>query len=140
MVGLMSGYRLVTGSSEDTLAQEKKVLQSFVAGLVIVFMAETAVMLMSLPDIQANATGSEIRQATGFWARVGIEQITGLINFLLSFLVAAGVFMLVWAGVYYATNFGNEEQMNRAKGIIIGTVIAMVIVLSSYTIVNLFVL
>lgn len=125
---IMSGYNLITGGSEDeAITNEKKFLHSFFFGVGFILMAEALVGIMSL---QGGAEGSSGRI---------VSEIVGIINFMLTFVAVAAVFMLVLASLYYVTNFGNEEQANKAKSIIKNTIIAIIVCLSCYVFIRFFI-
>jgi len=65
-----------------------------------------------------------------------IGMITGWTNFVLPFVSAIAVAALVYAGFLYLTSFGNEEQSGKAKKIIMWVVIGIILIVSSYAIVN----
>lgn len=125
---VMSGYNLITGGSEDEAIQnEKKFLNSFFFGVGFILMAEVLVGIVSL---QGGAAGSSGRI---------VSEIVGIVNFMLTFVAAAAVFMLVLASLYYVINFGNDDQANKAKSIIKNTIIAIVVCLSCYVFIRFFI-
>jgi len=62
--------------------------------------------------------------------------ITTLINYFLGLLGLIAVAFLIYAGVLMVTAGGAEEQVTKAKKIIMYAVIGIVIILLSYTIVT----
>jgi len=65
-----------------------------------------------------------------------IGMVTGWTNFVLPFVSAIAIVALVYAGFLYLTSFGNDEQSGKAKKIIIWVVIGIILIISSYAIVN----
>ena len=65
-----------------------------------------------------------------------IGMITGWTNFALPFVSVAAIAVLVYAGFLYITAAGNNEQIEKAKKIIIWVVIGIIIVFSAYALVN----
>lgn len=121
--GLMSGYNLIIrGQKEEAISQEKQFLQSFLLGAIFILMAEVFIRIFSFKE------GVEM---TGliFAAEVG-----GLINFMLSFVAIVATVMLIFSSLYYVMSFGNEDQMNRAKRILMANVLGVIISFSAYTI------
>ncbi len=64
------------------------------------------------------------------------QNITTIINYFLGLLGLIAVAMLIYAGVLMVTAGGNEEQVGKARKIIMYAVIGIVIILLSYTIVS----
>ncbi len=132
VVCIMSGYNMVTGATEDdTIENEKRFLKSFLYGVALVLMANVIVDIVSLGGgLTTDATGSAVSLT---------HEIIGIVNFVLTFLAGAAVFMLILACIYYVINMGDEDLLNRAKKIIIGCVIGIIVTLSSYLIIEFFV-
>lgn len=125
---VMSGYNLITGGSEDeAVTNEKKFLHSFFFGVGFILMAEVITGIVSL---QSGAMGS----AGGI-----VSQVVGIVNLMLTFVAVAAVFMLVLSALYYVSSFGNEDQANRAKSIIINSVIAVLVAVSSFVFISFFI-
>lgn len=131
--GALAGYNLITGSTEDeAITNEKRFVHAFFFGVAFLFLSEVIVRVVSLQyaDGKINPMGA---------AAQGVQELTGILNFGLTFLGGASVFMLILASFYYVSSFGNEDQANRAKQIIISCIVGIVVILSSYTIINYFV-
>lgn len=120
----LSGYTIITSDdAEEVMGSEKKFLQSFVAGAALILLAEAITMVFS-----------DRHPQDAIFA--GSNQVLGIINYVLSFVGVAAFTMLVLAGFYYVSSFGNDDQMNRAKKIILGSVLGIVVALSSYVLVT----
>lgn len=63
--------------------------------------------------------------------------IKKLVNFALPYLVLAAFVGYVVAGFMYVTAFGNDEQLTKAKKILIWSSIGLILVMLSYAITNL---
>jgi len=132
-VCVMSGYNLITAATEDeTITNEKRFMRSFLFGVGFVFLAEAIVRIVSF---QKEWNQGEPLLA----AKQSVQEAVGIINFMLTFVAASAVFMLILASLYYVTSFGNDDQTGRAKQIIISAVVAVIVVLTSYAFVNFFV-
>lgn len=64
------------------------------------------------------------------------EVVINIIKWVLGILALVGVVMLIYAGILWMTSAGNADRIERAKKIIIGAVIGLVIVLLSWAIVT----
>jgi len=64
------------------------------------------------------------------------QNITTVINYFLGLLGLIAVAMLIYAGVLMVTAGGNDEQVTKARKIIMYAVVGIVIILLSYTIVT----
>lgn len=61
-----------------------------------------------------------------------------LVNFALPYLVLAAFVGYVVAGFMYVTAFGNDEQIQKAKKILIWVSVGLILVILSYAITSLF--
>ncbi|MCF7831016.1 hypothetical protein K9M41_03435 [Candidatus Gracilibacteria bacterium] len=130
---MMAGYDLITGSEEEeTISREKEFFRSFFFGAALILMAEVLISILSPSIVDSAGNTLTATQAT----TLGIREITGLINFVLSFIAVTAVIMLILSSLYYVVSFGSEDQMNRAKRIIIACIIGIMICISSYTLVT----
>lgn len=128
---MMSGYNLIVGSEEDEkIEQEKNIFQSFFVGAFLILTAEILARVFGAQDSSGELVAPEQM------VNQGVSEIVGLINFALTFVGGATVIMLILSSLYYVISLGNEDQMNRAKRIIISCVIGIIVVLSSYTIIR----
>ena len=64
------------------------------------------------------------------------QNITTLINYFLGILGLIAVVFLIYAGILMVTAGGAEEQVTKARKIIMYAVVGIVIILLSYTIVT----
>lgn len=126
---MMSGYNLITGSEEDErIEQEKNIFQQFFIGAFLILTAEVFARIFG-----GQTQSGEYLDNPSPLASQGVSEVVGIINFVLTFVGAAALIMLILSSLYYVLSFGNEDQMNRAKRIIITCIIGIVITLSSYT-------
>jgi len=140
--GVMSGYNLIIASEDDQkIEQEQTFVKSYLMAMVLIVMAETIIRVLNFRDGSATsayllAPGEEQSQTDII--QVIIQEIMGLANFILTFIGAASLLMLVVASMYYVTSYGNEEITSRAKNIIIGCIIGVILGFSSFTISSFF--
>lgn len=64
------------------------------------------------------------------------SSVIGIINYILTFLGLLAVGFIVYAGVLLVTDAGAEENVGKAKNIILYAVIGIVMILLSFAIVN----
>lgn len=60
------------------------------------------------------------------------EVVGGVINWILGLLALIAISLVVYGGILWMTSVGNEEQVTKAKDILIGALIGLVIILASY--------
>lgn len=122
---VISAYGLIIGGEEDeAISKEKQFLKSFLLGTAFILLAEVIVRILSFQEGVNVSTG------------IAVKEIAGVVNFSLSFMGIVAVAMVVMAGMYYVISFGDEEQMGRAKKMIINSVVGVIIAFSAYTIVR----
>ena len=93
--------------------------------------------------ISESEAGTEL--AEGSLSSTGIptndtvaELVIKLINFALPYLALGAFIAFIVAAFLYVTNFGDEEQTQKAKKIMIWALVGILIVIASYTIVQFF--
>ncbi len=69
-------------------------------------------------------------------AKTAREYILNVTNFALSFLGLAAIAVIIYGGFLYVTAGGEDEQMNKGKKSVMYAIIGILVVLSSYAIVN----
>ncbi len=57
-----------------------------------------------------------------------------IVRVVLGFLGLLAVLLVLWAGFLWMTATGNEDQIGKAKGILISAVIGLIIIMSAYAI------
>ncbi len=66
------------------------------------------------------------------------DLILKYVNFVLPYLALAAFVGFIYAGFMYVTAYGNDEQVQKSKKIIIYAIVGLVLVILSYSIVQLF--
>ncbi len=64
-----------------------------------------------------------------------VQMFANFYTFLVKYLGALGLLLLVIGGVMFITSGGNQERITRGKQIMVGTVVGLAIVLGSYVVV-----
>lgn len=88
--------------------------------------------IVQAQDYGLNATADEAKlpkDTTPMQNKVGT-----IVGIALSFVGVLFLILIIYAGVSWMTAAGNEQQVSKAKDIIIAAVIGLVIVLSAYAI------
>lgn len=62
--------------------------------------------------------------------------VLAIINFFLTFLGLLAVVMVIYGGFLYVGSAGNEENVNKAKKILMYAVIGIIIIIVSFALVN----
>lgn len=118
------GARLIALQGEEAeLEQQKKKFLHSLLGVAAILLANTLVNVVQ-PGNASIVLAQEIR---------------GAINFVLEILMVLAVLSFMIAGVLLVVS-ADEAQKDRAKKIVFGTVIALIIVLAAYAIINYFLL
>lgn len=121
-----SGFQILVaaGSEEATTAAKKRIIISGI-GLVVVGLSE-----LMVKDVIFKDAGSEVD------VERGREIVVGLTNFLSSVIGVIAVLAFVYAGFLYILNFGNDELTGKAKKIMFGALIGMVLAAAAFAIVS----
>lgn len=59
-----------------------------------------------------------------------------IVNFFLTFLGLLAVIMVIYGGFLYVSSAGNEENVNKAKKILLYAVLGIVVIIVSFALVN----
>lgn len=59
-----------------------------------------------------------------------------IVNFFLTFLGLLAVIMVIYGGFLYVSSAGNEENVNKAKKILLYAVLGIVVIIISFALVN----
>ena len=125
---IRSGMALiVSGDEDETVENEKRFIKIFLFAMLLILLSEV---------VARGVISFEVGGEAVIDARRGIVELAGLTNFILSFVAWAALFMVVLSSLYYVTSFGNDEQASRAKQMIIGSIIGLVLAFSAYTLVR----
>lgn len=117
-----------------TIKQTLIVTGLTVMGLLLVnaFGADLAMAQAINPDTDQPGI---IAQLSG--GQTGLRGIVlTLLNFFLGFLGLLTVAMVIYGGFLYVSSAGNEENVNKAKKILLYAVIGIVVIIASFAIVN----
>ncbi len=125
-----AGYKFITANGEEeTISSAKKIFQWGFSGLLIAMFAEPLVRTVFYPDSGAPGEG-EIESFA--------QQMVGLLRFILTFLGVLAMASFIVAGGYFVTSFGDEDRHRKAKEIIGGSLLGIVIILSAFALVAVF--
>lgn len=106
--------------------------------------------LMTLALILVNSFGADIVMAQAIvdedqpgiiralsGGQTGIRGIVlTIINFFLGFLGLLAVVMVIYGGFLYVSSAGNEENVNKAKKILLYAVVGIIVIIVSFALVN----
>ena len=130
---MTTAYRLMSSAgNEEVINKEKQLVKNFLLAAVIILGAE--VLVRGVFFIQ----GADREGITNQAVITGVREIIGIVNTLLTITAGLAVFMLVIASLYYVTSLGDEERAERAKKLVISSIIAIIITISAYSLIRFF--
>ena len=122
---ILAGFEmLVNSANEEAVGKARTRIWMSILGLVIVGLSEVVVK-----DIVFKDQGTEID------VERGRELLVSITNFLASVIGTIAIGAFVYAGFLYVLNFGNEEATGKAKKIMFGAVIGIVLAAAAFAIV-----
>jgi len=131
-----SAFKLITaGEDEEEVTKNKKSIAYSAGGLSLIYVGEIFVEKVFYKVNKKAYTGIT-GVHPGVDAKEGVEQLAGITNMIVKFTGPVAVLMLVVGGILYATAAGEEENMDRAKRLIIATIVGMLIIYGAFAIVN----
>lgn len=121
---IVTGIRaLFKSGSEEGLQQMRKCVFAIIAGILLL-------VFKSVVAVAVGAEGSNPNPSAFIGAAIHI------VAFVLGFMVLAAVIVIVYAGILMIVHFGRDDQIQKAKGLIIRALIGLVVILVSYLIVR----
>lgn len=134
-----NGMRMVTmGESDENMAKDKKNLAYSAMGLILIIVADNLISnvfykvdLTRYPSVGGAQPGIDTAQ--------GLKEIVGVTNIVVSIVGPLAILMLVAGGIMYITAAGKEETMNKAKRLIVVTLIGIIIIYGAFAIVSTFI-
>ncbi len=125
-----SGTAIIASmGNEEIIKKHKTTLLWSIAGLVIVMLSNMVVTQFFF--IVDPKTGQSSVAALN-----GVNMLSGVTNFIASFVGIFSVISIVVAGIMWIANFGNDDLAGKAKKIIVSAVIGVVLSVSAYAIVH----
>jgi len=125
-----SGIAIISSmGNEELVTKHKKTLIWSLAGLAVVVISETLVNQFFF--VVNSTTG-----VAGINSASGLATIAGVTNFIATFVGVFSVISIIIAGMIWVSNFGNTEIAEKAKKIILGAIVGVILSVSAYAIVN----
>ncbi|HLG25341.1 MAG TPA: pilin, partial [Candidatus Gracilibacteria bacterium] len=127
---VISGIRMVlSAGNEEILGKTKKQIMWAIAGLVLVGVSELLVKDIVFPEQGSQL--SDVNRAR--------ELIVNITNFVSAFIATVAIAMFMYGGFLYVTATGKEDQTAKAKKVLMGAAIGIVIAMAAFALVNTFV-
>lgn len=120
--------------SKSLLKQFFVVSGLMVLGLLLVNSLGADIAMAQAIDTEADQPAI-IRALSG--GQTGLRGIVlTIINFFLTFLGLLAVVMVIYGGFLYVGSAGNEENVNKAKKILLYAVVGIIVIIVSFALVN----
>lgn len=124
---VLSAFRLITSyGEEESINKQKKRITMAIIGLILAAVGEFVVKGIVFPE--GGTKGIDVAAAQ--------KLVYNFTNFISAFIGAGAFAMLFYGGYLYVVSAGNEEQTGKAKKIIIGAVIGILIAFAAFGIVT----
>jgi cytochrome bd-type quinol oxidase subunit 2 len=131
-----SGIGLVTsGGDDEEVGKNRRSIMYSLGGLGLLYVGDifiNKVFYRINKSVYSGITGVH-PQAD---AKEGVEQIVGITNLVVSFVGPIAVLMLLAGAVMYATAGGEDDRVERAKRIIIASLVGIVIIYGAFALVS----
>lgn len=127
LIIIIKGFQLVTSAGEEEqITKTKKHIIYAAVGLVVVGLSEVIVRGFIFPE-----GGSQLPKT-----EVGKKLIISITNYLAGFVAIFAFIMLFYGGYRYVVSGGEDEVKEKVKKIIYGAVMALLLALGAFAIVN----
>ncbi len=133
---VQAGVKMVTaGGNEEEVTKHKKNIMYSAGGLILIYVGDIFInKVFYKVDKQVYSGITGVHPAVN--AKEGVEQLAGITNFIVSFAGPIALLMLIAGAIMYVTAGGEEENMNKAKRLIIATIVGIVIIYGAFAIVS----
>lgn len=127
LVLVIRGFTLLVGSGEEEdITKARRHVLYALAGLAVIALSEVVVRGVIFP-----AAGEELPDANK-----GKFILVELINYITGFIAIICFAILFYGGYKYVVSAGNEEENEKLKKLLTGTLIALVLTLGAFALVN----
>jgi Ca2+/Na+ antiporter len=127
LMTIIAGFRLLTSAgNEEAQTKVKKQMTWLVIGLFVIGIAEFVVQDFIFPNKGVKIPAAE----------QGIKLIVSFTNFAAAFISIIAFIVSLYGGYLYVIAAGNEEQTSKAKKVLMGAIIALILGLGAFAIVN----
>lgn len=134
-----NGMRMITmGGAEDKIGQDKKNLAYSGLGLILIIIADNVINNVFY-KIDLTRPPSVGGAKPGINSVQGVQEIVGATNFIVSIVGPLAILMLIAGGIMYITAAGKDEQINKAKKLIVVTLVGIIIIYGAFAIVSTFI-
>lgn len=123
---IIAGVRLLTsGGNDDAIDKSKKQIKWAVLGLILIGISELVIKDIIFPN-----QGSELPDVER-----GKQLIIDFTNFIAGFLATVAIALCMYAGVLYVMDTGKDENAGKAKKILLGAIVGLIIVMGAYALI-----
>jgi hypothetical protein len=109
--------------SEEGVKKLRQTVVGAIGGILLLVMGQAIKLTFGVPDFGTPGAPTTVPI---------ILRVIGVMNDLLLLLLIVTGAVIVYAGFLMVLNFGNEDQYNKAKGIIIRAAIGLAVIFSSW--------
>jgi hypothetical protein len=132
---IFAGLRMITALGDsDQISKARGSILYVGLGIVIILFYEIIVQILYTYII-----GDDLVVAYEPDAETGVFQLIQAINYFLQFVGVVAFLSFVYGGGLMITAFGSDDQIEKGKKILTGSIIGIVLILTSYVLVELFI-
>jgi heme/copper-type cytochrome/quinol oxidase subunit 2 len=135
-----SSIKLVTsGGNDEEVSKHRHSILYSIAGLLLVYGGDIFInKVFYVVNTKSYTPTDGIKWSVD--AGQGVKELVGITNMIVSFVGPVAILMLIVAAIMYLAAGGKDENMQKAKRIIVATVIGIVIIYGAFALVNTVVL
>ncbi len=130
------GFKMITsGANEEETGKRKKGIMFSIAGLFLVNFGDIAINKVFYKVDKTVYSGiNGVHPSMD--AKAGVDQLVGITNLVITFVGPVGVLMLIVGAIMYATSGGQDEQMQKAKRVLLTAGVGLVIIFGAFALVS----
>ncbi|MDD4351456.1 MAG: hypothetical protein PHU71_00535 [Candidatus Gracilibacteria bacterium] len=129
---IVGAYMFLTAAGdEEKIKKGKASIGYSIVGLVVIILSRTIVRIFFAEGGPADLGGRQVDLS----GAKGL--INSIVNFATGFVGGLAILMLIYAGFLWITAQGEDDQIGKAKKIILYAILGLIIIIFSYSIVTI---
>jgi hypothetical protein len=120
-----AGLRLINSQDEDKLTTARRTIAATCVGIMLAFLAKRLVAAFFDPGGTWNAG------TVNAGASILVEEVGGIINWVLTLIVVIAILMIVASGIKAIASFGKEEGAEQVRQTIYGVITGIGLIMLS---------
>lgn len=125
---------ITRGGNEEKAKESKLKILFAIGGLVLIYLADIFINNVFYKINKESYNAGKIDM--GIDPGRGVSELISITNIIVSFIGPVAILMLIVSGVMYITSGGEDDKMQKAKRMLIATIVGIIIIYGAFAIVS----